>query len=715
MANKYKIKEINSFKPENSQYKLAVFRDENTNNYGYIDENGHVVIPPIYYYASDFEKIDGELRAVVAKGTLLTGRHMLINENGKRVSTFFDDIRFDKNRIKVLKGRKYGLIDVNGKIIVSPIYDEIRNGICTLTSERGRYKNREAYDIIYNRSIKNAKYGKPISIAGCMTTQVRQGKNNFPPAIYDPHFPTTIYDLQGHAFLNKMLPYNREVYVNIDEDVILNNYKVVTNFKEMETSKIFSELRAIAIDKATNEICLIDQDGYKLLKENSDEYTIEDAFFENMYFLINKKTGVRFLYDMDGQLVIDGSYDITITNSGLILVKNLNGINSIYDKNGVLLRSYVDYVYIFGTEEDKYLVADYYSDNKRKREVITNTGNRVNFGFDYDYASEYNNGYFVLSREETDYQMNDPLKYTRHFIVKEDKSVVCSFPKNDILESFSDIHNYADYGFFICMYENYEKCSVIDLNGNEIFSVDAEHLEYKNGVFIAESSDENETSYRFYDMNGKNLFDLEYFDNVFHSYKFTSDNTLVVFGDNETTFVNLIDNHKQISVEDFPQIISNGPYNPEYFTLKRLGEYINGRDKILVKLSDEVESFRLVKNDLYRIEEPNREKSICNMVTNRAVMGLDCCYEIIISLKPCLKYFDLANFNFSDVMVSGIDFSETNALIDPQTIYNKNLDGCILRSDNLVQNYYLEGVSCKGTIIDGRPVEKEHEKILILH
>ena len=287
MANKYKIKEINSFKPENSQYKLAVFRDENTNNYGYIDENGHVVIPPIYYYASDFEKIDGELRAVVARGTSLTRRRMLINENGKRVSPFFDDIRFDENRIKVLKGRKYGLIDVNGKIIVPPIYDEIRNGICTLTSERGRYKNREAYDIICNRSIKNAKYGKPISIAGCMTTQVRQGENNF---------PTTIYDPQGHAFLNKMLPYNREVYVNIDEDVVLNNYKVVTNFEEMETSKIFTELRAIAIDKATNEICLIDQDGYKLLKENSDEYTIEEAIFENMYFLINKKTGVRFFF-----------------------------------------------------------------------------------------------------------------------------------------------------------------------------------------------------------------------------------------------------------------------------------------------------------------------------------------------------------------------------------------------------------------------------------
>ena len=34
------------------------------------------------------------------------------------------------------------------------------------------------------------------------------------------------------------------------------------------------------------------------------------------------------------------------------------------------------------------------------------------------------------------------------------------------------------------MYENYDKCSVIDLNGNEIFSVDAEHLEYKNAVFV---------------------------------------------------------------------------------------------------------------------------------------------------------------------------------------------------------------------------------------
>ena len=702
--SEYKINEIGDFKPENSQYKLAVFRDEKTNNYGYINEYGQVVIPPIYYYASDFFEVRGELRSVVAKGTIFNGRHILIDEKGNRKSSFYDDIKFENNRIKVYKYPRYGIIDKNGKVIVPAVYNEIRNDICTFTYDRGRYKNREAFDIIYDsvvKRIKNAKYGKPISVADFMTTQV---KNYVEP----------IFDAQEHAFFSKKHSYNEEVYVNIDIDKVLYDYKVVTNFKKMESSKMFIELRAIAIDKKSNEICLIDPDGYKLLKENAEEYTIEDAFFEDMYFLINKKTGVRFLYDMDGQLIIDGSYDITITSSGLILVKNLNGIYSIFDKNGLLLRSYVDYVYIFGTEEDKYLVADYYSDNKRKREVITNIGNRVNFGFDYDYASEYENGYFVLSRTEMDYSMNDPLEYTRHFIVKEDKSVVCSFPKDDILQSFSDIHNYADYGFFICMYENYDKCSVIDLNGNEIFSVNAEFLEYRNGVFIAEIPNEDEINYKFYDMNGKDIFDLEYFDNVFHGYEFKNDNILVIFGDNETLFINLIDNQKQISVEDFPQIESNGPYNPEYFTLKRLGNYINGREKLLVKLSDDVESFRLVKNDLYRIEEPNREKSICNMVTNRAVMGLDGCYEIIDSLKPCLKYFDLANFDFSDVMVSGIDFSETNALIDPQTVYNKNLDGCILRSDNLVSNYCLEGVSCKGTIIDGELVEKEYERKLTL-
>ena len=113
--SEYKIKEIGNFKPENSQYKLAVFRDEKTNNFGYINEYGQVVIPPIYYYASDFFEVRGELRSVVAKGTIFNGRHILIDEKGNRKSSFYDDIRFENNRIKVYKYPRYGIIDKNGK------------------------------------------------------------------------------------------------------------------------------------------------------------------------------------------------------------------------------------------------------------------------------------------------------------------------------------------------------------------------------------------------------------------------------------------------------------------------------------------------------------------------------------------------------------------------------------------------------------------------
>lgn len=65
-----------------------------------------------------------------------------------------------------------------------------------------------------------------------------------------------------------------------------------------------------------------------------------------------------------------------------------------------------------------------------------------------------------------------------------------------------------------------------------------------------------------------------------------------------------------------------------------------------------------------------------------------------------LKYIDLSDIDFKDQDVSGIDFTNTNANIDPQTIKNKNLSYTILSGLDFegksFEDVYVYGVNFTG-------------------
>ena len=73
---------------------------------------------------------------------------------------------------------------------------------------------------------------------------------------------------------------------------------------------------------------------------------------------------------------------------------------------------------------------------------------------------------------------------------------------------------------------------------------------------------------------------------------------------------------------------------------------------------------------------------------------------------PYLKYIDLSIVSSENLKVSGIDFSETNIVINPQAVYNKDLSNSTFDNNNLIF------ASFDGCNLSGANLEKEKESLI---
>ena len=70
--------------------------------------------------------------------------------------------------------------------------------------------------------------------------------------------------------------------------------------------------------------------------------------------------------------------------------------------------------------------------------------------------------------------------------------------------------------------------------------------------------------------------------------------------------------------------------------------------------------------------------------------------EISPMYLDVLKFIDLKYISFDNVKVDGIDFSETNLIIDPQKVYQKNLKGCNFEKIYISPFMNFRGVDIRG-------------------
>ena len=76
-------------------------------------------------------------------------------------------------------------------------------------------------------------------------------------------------------------------------------------------------------------------------------------------------------------------------------------------------------------------------------------------------------------------------------------------------------------------------------------------------------------------------------------------------------------------------------------------------------------------------------------------------YKLNDKFIPYIRFLNLIGIDFTDVDVRGIDFRYTKAVINPQTVYNKDISGCTFDAQNLMIDADLTGkVIYEGTNFD---------------
>ncbi len=96
--------------------------------YGLMGKGGKIIVQPVYQRidvlnASTFIAVEPN-----KTNTLMTGRNVLINNNGEKSGKSYDLIYpLDSGFSKIRDNKKWGYLDPAGKEIVPPLYDDIRN------------------------------------------------------------------------------------------------------------------------------------------------------------------------------------------------------------------------------------------------------------------------------------------------------------------------------------------------------------------------------------------------------------------------------------------------------------------------------------------------------------------------------------------------------------------------------------------------------------
>ena len=93
-----------------------------------------------------------------------------------------------------------------------------------------------------------------------------------------------------------------------------------------------------------------------------------------------------------------------------------------------------------------------------------------------------------------------------------------------------------------------------------------------------------------------------------------------------------------------------------------------------------IHSMELLQQELLSLENFTAVQKRSNITSDLLFIKKDEHFEIREAFKNILAYFDLSQINFTNVNVSSLDFSYTNAMINPQSIYNKDMSNGVYKN-----------------------------------
>lgn len=436
--------------------------------YGVIDRQGNVVVEPkydiiqipnpskpIFICMSDYSI---EQRAYTTK---------VFNEKGEELyqgypniqaipnETTEDGIPFEKTVLQYKKDGKYGLLNINGKEITGPEYDQITS----ISYKEGMLLVKQ-----------NGKFGV-ININGKTVIDIE-----YDSITSDNYYnEETKYQTTGFIVSQKQEDGYKYGYINYQGHKVLN-----TEYTEVE--------RVTEIQDDKNVYLVALKEGQAGLLKNKKvilNYEYEDISY-NLYndvFIVqrNKKQGI---VDKKGKVKIAPEYD-NILFGGIYINAIKEGQIYILDIDGNIIEDTNILSKVPTEDKNHYIV----SDKNEKYKIIDAEGNIV-VDKEYSYIEEVHDNYYIVANGNK----NGIIDLSGKAIVDLKYSSIFQLEGTELLQA-----NISSTSMV----------SLIDRNMKVIASMDNAGVQVKDGYVQLYSKTEN----RYFDFNGKELTYKEIYPN----------------------------------------------------------------------------------------------------------------------------------------------------------------------------------------------------------
>lgn len=358
------------------------------NKWGVIDESGNTVITPAYQEMIIIPDKKTDVFLCTYDVNYETGEYSTkaLNSKDQEIFTEYNKIEaisnydennnlwYEKNVLKVEKNGKWGIIDIKGKEIVKPEYEEI---IAIKGIENAiLLKKDENYGVVDNEGkiIVDAKYKEIISL----------GEDN--KSGYIVKDDTGLYGIVG-SFKNEILPckyekiekvYGNDMYVIVQE----GKQKIVNSKGEEIITDGFDKVASILKTKEKGFVYVKDE-KYGIMTF-SGEVTIE-AQYDNLIeakqdVFIATKEGKQGVIDISNTTKIDFNYNtITYNENGDFYIAedesyNSNIINNNFETRltGILIELNTEQGYLKLRQDDKYKYYNFKFEEKNVKDILKN-------------------------------------------------------------------------------------------------------------------------------------------------------------------------------------------------------------------------------------------------------------------------------------------------------------------------------------------------------
>lgn len=435
--------------------------------YGVIDGKGNIVIEPnydviqipnpskaIFICMSNYNTETKEYQTKVLndkKEQILTGYESV---QAIPTETTADGIPFEKTVLKYKKDGKYGLINLNGKEITKPIYDEISA-------------------VTYKEGMLFVKQEGKVGIININGVQVIDVE-------YDNITVDNYYDVDskyqktGFIVCKVQDDGYRYGYINYKGDTVLK-----TEYTEIE--------RVNEIENDKNVYIIAYKDGQAgLLKNNKKilNFEYEDIIYNsyNKVYIV-KRNGKQGIANEKGDIIIEPKYT-NITFGGIYINATEEGKNKVLDLNGNEITN--GYISNVPTSDGEHSIV---YDNEGIYKIIDNNGNVV-VDKNYTNIEEINNNYYIVASNTN----NGIIDLTGKSLVELKYNSIFKLDNTELLQANISATSTV---------------SLINKNMEIIATVEEAEIEVKDNYVRLYSETEN----RYFDYTGKELSASEVFPN----------------------------------------------------------------------------------------------------------------------------------------------------------------------------------------------------------